>query len=358
MLKLKYKSKSVGELEMRKINRYIKKYSVLFITFFIINIFFIWILSNILSLEKNLKAKNSLLSENAKTIYFQGFDSLDKNNILKLFNDKKIILESILSYSDSKETPEIKGVYYNYDIDKNYPLKEGRMFSVNEILNKEKVAIVSNDIKNNITDGNINVQGEKYKVLGVFDKDDKIKNTIYINLDSKEVNLISRAITLDFKDGDISKLIEDIKNEANKSNVEVLISDPYGLNDPLEEALGENKIHIILGVLSSICLISTVINISTYWIDKEKAIIGIKSLVGGTKLDLIVRFYIEYILVILITIVISLITWTFVFREPIKDIWIIGTLIILNILVSTIAFITPLFKLCRLNINSIIKENI
>ncbi|MGL5479492.1 MAG: hypothetical protein ACRDCB_10680, partial [Clostridium sp.] len=74
---------------MRKINRYIKKYSVLFITFFIINIFFIWILSNILSLEKNLKAKNSLLSENAKTIYFQGFDSLDKNNILKLFNDKK-----------------------------------------------------------------------------------------------------------------------------------------------------------------------------------------------------------------------------------------------------------------------------
>lgn len=349
---------------MCKLKRLAKKYWVLFGTFFLINIFFIWIVINILNVEEKLKTQQSLISNDAKTMFFQGGD-VQKDELIDLLKDKKVILEGNIMVNSNEEKTEIKGIYYNYDIEKKYPLIEGRMFTAQEIKEKRKVALVGYNLKDEIKNNTIKIQNEDYEVVGILGEKNSnaLKDSIFINLNAQDFSLNMKAITIDVANEKASDSVADISKTLNESKkVEILITEPFGKDEPLKQAIGDNKIHLIMALLVSICLISTVINISIYWIDNERPIIGIKSLVGGTKRMMTVKFWIEYEATIALSLIGSYIVWlvcnsgnevngTLVFKS-------LGLLTAINIIVSTLAIIPPVINLNKLNINSIIKENI
>lgn len=350
---------------MYKFKRLVKKYSVIFFAFFSINIFFVWILSNILNAEEELKTQQSLISNDAKTMFFQCTESIKKDELLDLLKNKKIILEGDVILNNDKNNTEIKGIYYNYDIEKRYPLLEGRMFTIKEIEEKEKVALVGYNLKDNIKNNIIKIQNEDYEVVGILGekKSDALKDSIFINLNAQDFNLNMKAITMDVEGEKAADIAMNISKTLNKKKkADVLISEPFGKADPLKEAIGDNKIYLIVALLVSICLISTVINITNYWIDKEKSIIGIKSLVGGTKKILAFKFWIEYQATIIISLIISYTLWIAhnIGNETsgVLGLKSLGLLTGINIIVSTLAFIPPVINLNKLNINLIIKENI
>lgn len=345
---------------MIKLKRLIKKYCLIFFTFFLINIFFIWIVTNILGMEEALKTQQSLISSEAKTMFFQGRENIEKDELIDLLKNKKVILEGIVTLNSDENNTEIRGIYYNYDIKKKYPLIEGRMFTLEEIKEKKKVALVGYNLKDEIKNNSIKIQNEDYEVVGILGdkKSSALKDSIYINLNSRDFSLNMKAITMDVADEKAADTARDISNTLNKNKkVDIIITEPVGKTDPLGQAIGDNKIHIIMGLLVSICLVSTVINISAYWIDKEKSIIGIKSLVGGTKRMLAIRFWIEYQAAILLSLIVAyMVCWNKV--NNLLGLRSLELLMLANIIVSTVAIIPSIIRLNKLNINSIIRENI
>lgn len=228
---------------------------MLFCTFFVINIFFIGVITNILNVEEELKTQQSLISNEAKTIFFQGTESIRKDELIDLLKNKKVILEGTVMFNNDEKNTEIKGVYYNYEIEKKYPLLEGRMFNIEEIKQKQKVALVGCNLKDKINNNTIKLQNEDYKVVGILGdrRSNALRDSIYINLNSQDFSLNMKAITIDLvneKAADTALNISKILKENKKT--EVYISDPVGKNGPLEQAIGDNKIYLVMALLVSI----------------------------------------------------------------------------------------------------------
>ena len=186
----------------------------------------------------------------------------------------------------------------------------------------------------------------------------QLKDSIYINFNSQQFNLNSKAITLDINGEETTNVALDIsKKLSEEKNINIIISDSVKKVGPLTQAIGENKVHLVMALLATISLISTVINLTLYKIDKEKYIFGIKGLLGRTKMSMNISFWIEYEFTIILSSIISYI-FSAIYNNGILSIKILGILMLINIIVSTIAIVLPMINLNRLNINTIIKENI
>lgn len=349
-----------------KIKRNIKKYWILFITFFVINIFIIGIIINIFNLNEELKVNNSLMSKDGKNISFSGVGDISFDNLVEMLGDEKFVIESSVTYYENNEDSPVIGVFYNYDIDKKYPLVEGRMISSNEMKEEKKVALVGYKFIDDISDNNtINVKGEEYNVVGVLgDKEGSILNSrIYINLKSLNSDIFNKSFNMSVVDKKTSDIAGNIYNRLREKekNINLSIYDIQGNVSPLLDSINTNIVSLVIGILVIICLISTVVNISLYWIKNEKKIIGIKSLVGGTKLKLSLQFWRDYQITIIISIISSFGIWILINRGNIvNNKVLLGSIVVLTILdivISTLAIIPPCIKLNKIQINSIIKEH-
>lgn len=339
----------------------IKKYWVLFCTFFLINIFFISVVMNIFNYEKQLNTQNSLISEEAKTLFFQTADNVTTKDLINTIQDRNVTLEGNIMVNNDEEETEIIGVYYNYEIEKTYPLSEGRMFTLEEIENGEKVALVGYNLKDRIKNEVIKVQNEEYKVVGIVgDKSsNSLQDRVYINMNSNAASLGFKNITIDVAEGSVTYLSKKIYEELNKENkVAIEITEP--IIEPLKEAIASNSTYLIMGLLACISLVFTVINISTYWIEKEKVIIGIKSLVGASKSIIFSNLLFEFQGVILMSIVSAYFAMAISGNVSLSDINVTFKSFILialiDLVVSFISVIPTIIKINNLNINSIIKE--
>lgn len=348
---------------MKKLKKLIKKYWVLFSTFILINVFFISVIINILSFEQDIKTKNSLISKDAKIILFETAEDIKINNLINTLKDKNVVLEGKVLINNDYKATEIIGVYYNYNIDKTYPLTEGRMFTLEEIKRGERVALVGYKLKDNIQDQKVKIQNQEYKVVGILgNKSTKgLGDSIYINMNSQDFNLNRKSITIDVLDGSTAYTAKKIYEQLNERNKVIMeISEP--IVEPLNEAISSNSIYLIMGLLASMSLISTVINISSYWIEKEKVIIGIKSLVGESKSSIFLNLFIEYEFVIIASIIIAYLIFgicgglnSINLLIALKSLLIIT---LINVIVSITSIIPSVIKISKMNINSIIKENI
>ena len=260
---------------MEKLKRVVKKYWILFITLILINIFFISVIINILNFEQDIKIKNSLISKDAKSILFQTQDDIKISDLINILKNRKIILEGNLMMDNYESETNIIGIYYNFNIDKKYPLKEGRMFTLEEMEKNEKVALVGYNLKDKIQNNVIKIQNQAYKVVGILDNKSSgvLKDSIYINMNSQDFNINRKSITIDIVDGNVTYYTRQIYEQLNDINkVKMEISEP--IINPIDEAISSNRIYLILGVLACISLIFTIINISSYFIEKEKVLIG------------------------------------------------------------------------------------
>lgn len=352
---------------MERFKRLVKKYWILFSTFILINIFFISVIINILNFEQDIKTRNSLISKEAKTILFQTPDDIKISELINILNDSKVILEGNVMMNTYEVGTEIIGVYYNYNIDKTYPLTEGRMFTLEEIEGKEKVALVGYNLKDKIQNQMIKIENQEYKVVGILDNKSSngLGDNIYINMNSQDFNLNRKSITIDAIDGNTTyytkKIYEQLNKELDDTNkIFMEIGEP--IVKPLEEAISSNRIYLMMGALACISLIFTVINISSYWIEKEKIIIGIKSLVGGSKVAIFINLFMEYQCVIIASIVTSyLIFGIYSDLSSVNFIIVLKSIIIITLvdmIVSIISIIPSIIKINKMNINSIIKESI
>lgn len=348
---------------MNQFKRYLKKYWILFSTFILINTFFISVITNILSLEQDIKTRNSLISKEAKSILFETSDEVSISDLINIFEDRNVILESTLFLNNDDRETNIVGVYYNYSLEKSYPLSDGRMFTLEEIEDREKVALVGYNLKDQMQNETIKVEGEEYKVVGILGNKSNITlgDSIYINMNSQDFKLNRKNITIDMVDGSISYFSREIYDKLNETNNVVMeISEP--IVEPLYEAISSNSMYLIMGFLACLSLIFTVINISSYWVEKEKSIIGIKSLVGGSRKAIIVDLFIEYQCVILVSIGVAYSLFAVLGKLVVIDFTItLKSLIIItliDLIISSISVIPSIIKINKMNINSIIKERI
>lgn len=343
---------------MKKIKKKYNSYIFIFIVFATMNIFFIWIISNILFIDNKLKVENVLLSENARYLNINGINKIYNKQLIDLFSEEEFLMENTIS---SRENQILKGVFYNYNIEKNFELNSGRMFNLNELIQGEKVAIVGFDFKDEIKDGNIFVNNQIYNVVGILENQEELNKTIYLNMNASEENINGELIKIDVNaNQDIYekvsiKIKEEFAADMNIGEIESVIN-------PLKVALGENNIHIALGVLTGISLISLIINIGIYWIDKEKKFIGIESLVGATKVQIAIKLWKEYMLVVIASQLSSIIVWNLIKSitgaQNNLTLVMYMILLVINLMISTLAIAIPIIKLLRLEINTIIKENI
>ncbi|WP_418223238.1 ABC transporter permease [Clostridium isatidis] len=348
---------------MEQLKRLIKKYWILFSTFILINIFFLSVIINILNYEQDLKIRNSLISKDAKTILFETPYDIKINDLINILKDRKVILEGNVMMNNDEDKTKIIGVYYNYNIDKTYPLAEGRMFTLEEIEGREKVALVGYNLKDQIKNQVIKIQDQDYKVVGILGNksSNSLVDSIYINMNSQDFNLNRKSITIDVIGENVSYYTRKIYEQLNETTKVVMeISEP--IVEPLDEAISSNSIYLIMGALACISLISTVINISSYWIEKEKVIIGIKSLVGGSKSMIFINLFIEYQFVIIASIIASYLILglcgnlrTINLIIALKS---LITIMLIDVIVSIISVIPSIVKINKMNINSIIKERI
>ncbi|WP_297438763.1 ABC transporter permease [uncultured Clostridium sp.] len=334
-----------------------KNYIFIFIIFLMINIFFIWIISNIITIQSEFKLQNTLLSKNAKHFMINGGIEIDNKYLLELFSEEEIIIEKDMLVEEDKI---IKCIFYNYDIEKSFELSSGRMFKKDELIESKKVAIVGYDFKDSIINGKISINNESYNVVGVLEDYDIFNKTIYLNMKSLKENLTMEAMKIDVKGK--QNIYEEVSSKLKEDfNIEVYMGAVESIINPLKVAIGENSIHIILGILTSISLVSLIINIGTYWIDKTKKLIGIESLVGGTKISIAIKLWREYVITVIISLGITAIVWSLIHIlrgvESNITLGVYGVLLIVNIFISTVAIVIPIIKLLRLDINTIIKEN-
>lgn len=346
---------------MRKFKRLLKKYSLLFGTFLLVNIFFVAIIINILNIEQEIKIKNSLIGKNAKVLSFKSISEINTNDFMNIMNNKKVILEGELENGTGElASAKILRVFYNYEIGKDYPLAEGRMFTVEEAKGHEKIALVGENLKDKIDDGYILIENNKYKVIGILKgkSDNEIGNSCYINMNSMDFNLNRKSITIDINGESISNVTREINDKFKEANIE--IREPIGLESALDVALSGNTTYLLFGALAVVCLISTIINISVYWIESEKIIIGIKRLVGITKRTIIKEVFLEYEFIIIISIICSFIIYTLFNVTKSLNLLIYSksfiTVIIIDVFISILSFIPTVYKISKLNINTIIKE--
>ena len=353
-----------------KTKKFIKKYWVLFLTFFIINIFIMIISLNIFSLEAQLKVTNSLFTENAKMIVFNNIKDRDFEDLLEVTKGEQIVVEATLFQNNEKIKNPVSGLYYNYPLEKTYPIVEGRMFTIDEIKNKEKVSLVGYDLISEISDKNeIILDDEKYKVVGVIGAKNSstLNDKIYINLSSVDFSLNNELITVDAKSSDTIEITDKIYFALSKDQEypSISIEEPNSITDPLDAAMGDNRIYIYITIFLIICLVATIINISYFWVENEKRIIGIKRLIGGTNKKLSISFYFEYQIVILLTLILAVIVFSILNKMNLFQLFdfnyniLFKSIVIMeliNITISTIAIIPSLIKLNSMDINTIIKE--
>ena len=351
-----------------KLKRFIQNYFLLFLTFFMISIFSMGVIIKTFDLSITFKRANSLFSKYGKRIQIICENPIYSNELINLLNNKQFILETYVTNNNEFNAPVV-GIFYNYNINKTYPIIDGRMFSLDDFKKKQKVALVGYNILNHLTpESIIDINNEKYKVIGILgDKSNNIlNNTIYINLNSTNLNLSSNPFNIESKQQHTNNLIDSIYSSIvnKKNNINIISNDIVGSTNPLIDSIGLNKSYINILIMVTLCLILTIINISSYWIENKKKELGVKKLLGGTSTFIIIEFFKYYYLTVSISSLCSMLIFCLFYKFNIVSFSNISlyhilqstsVLLIINLFTGTLATIPSIRKLSTLQINTILK---
>lgn len=367
---------------MSKLIRFIKKHIFLFIVFFIITMSSFITLNNIFVSSENLNSFNKRYSEYAVDLSINdGFDAIDLNSFLSFFYDKD---ESFLATGLGKSFDNqfsTAGLLKGENCKIKFLFIDGAEISYDEYINKENVAMIKESVFNALQNSGeiisideeiyFEIYGALYKIKGIFSDDNSSDLAdIYINITSLTNNTNFSSELQDYyfrydNNQNTSQVLKELSKSFNK--VSFSISAIKKGQEAFVSAMEINKIYIISSILLILVSVLTVINISLYWIESQKKEFGIRKLVGGNNLDLIIDLIIKYISIAISAmflggVVYEISKYSNVFTifinnttTLISDIYSFIILTIIIFIIIVLVSIKPIITICKLQINEIIR---
>lgn len=267
---------------------------------------------------------NGIMVRNTMSNEYTHID--DVLSLLKFkYNNTGIILNGILIPIDNAGSSnyfEVSGEFFEGDTNWQYPLVKGRYYTIDEVLNGEKVILIGKSMMT-LTEKidnkeYLSIAGEKYEVIGVVGyKNNKSSwdNRVFIPAKSLP-SIIKNKING-------SNFTFAIYNENNVINEELIfikniLKDAFPTTniDVLGELKIENNIEnlitsmdilfLIAFLVYAVSLINT-INIISYWAIERKYEIGVKKVLGHTTKQIGKEIFNEILTLNILSFIIALI---------------------------------------------------
>lgn len=314
--------------------------------------------SIVISDYKNIKEVNNFKNNNTKAFKFD--DSKEESKKIEF----KKLVEVLDSYKNSDIYLEFnpipkylatntlfgKALYYNYNINNNFPILKGEDFTLEQINSTEKLVLVGKNLKENIISEDgieyFTIDDVKYKVLGILGIDNKktcYDDLFIVNMKSMDYYSDNRAtwsLNVSLEE-DLNSILDNYKNiglnnnsllefsEANNQNTEISIKDIF---ENYSDFIYIFKMIFRFGILNLIIVVY-------FWFDRSIKEIGIRKAYGATNLSMVKFILKRYELSILLSIFIGLLLH-YIFKSILSTMFPMFSFDIYleNVLIATIVF--------------------
>ncbi|MGL5417317.1 MAG: FtsX-like permease family protein [Clostridium sp.] len=276
----------------------IKKNIFNFIIFFIVCFFMIFLSEIILNGVRIINENNNLRGKNDKVIEVNTIKEVYGKNIEKeLLDSNDIYIEKDGMFLEAFVG---KNIYFNSEKIIEPIILEGRFFNNSDFDKENKIVIGKNMLKLTSEKNNkryIRVLGKDVEVIGVMGSSKRksaFDNTFYLN------NFFETRISegsLIIGGNNVDKNVEILENKLRNldRNISIEKGSFEGFESPLGSVMYKNKYILIIASLLIITLLFNVINTTNYYVLDRKKEIGIRRLIGSTKIGITKEILLEYI---------------------------------------------------------------
>lgn len=300
---------SFKQLKVHKIT------SIFLLIGFLISILLISIGISSIEQEKNMILQSSEgFSKNTIILNVSGRNS----DIFKSFYEinKDLKLENRISFKNlscyiegsSELINSITAEQFNNEW--KYPLKSGRYFSKENILNGDKVVLVSENYEDLIKEGYLNIDDEEYEVIGIIGNNFEDKIVMPINSLPQKVisdeDYSPKEIYIDNFEMYPTDIVQKLKSKFELDNINVSYGDNSSLKNNVRLDLKSNPI-LFSSLLIYLISIINMINLSFYWVNDKRKEIAIRKSFGISNKNISKLIITEFIELTLITTIIALI---------------------------------------------------
>lgn len=301
----------------------IKKMKSLIIIYFIINLFLVITLTGIFNLYESYKALFLELSPKSETIDIHVLGKMDYKKIMQSFESEDgIIVKYILSIGEFNEGKSCYGIYYNDKVFNEPPTFDGDYISKEDIKKNLNYAVIGKNMRKFTYLRNnelyLKINGVEFKVkgfLGYKDKESSYDDIAVINLRylfynvDNNLDLVNPTYEIDnvLKDNDNS--FENISKElhSNFKNIKVKTLNKNKSNNLMSMAISMSKRNVNVFFLILISLIINITNISIFYVNAHKRLIGVQKAYGATNLKIFKKFLISYECAALISFILAMV---------------------------------------------------
>lgn len=280
----------------------IKRASFLIITFITISLFSLFI---IYSLQKaiNLQlGQDGFLSKEAITFECENDSSAINTDLLNL-KGNYILIKETSGFSD------YKSIFIKGKCDNKPEMIEGRFFKEEDFNKDNKYTVIGKNLLENLVDEDgkkyYSIEGSYYEVIGVMGnskEDTPYDNYVYVNLDSlleKDGSYLNGKFIIDGRLNS-NNLFEEITEKYKDTSMSV--KKVNRTSSLTEDIIKDNIASKTKYIIEIVCVL--VINtflITEYWIKDRDKEMGIRRVVGATKMQISIRILRELMIIGLIS---------------------------------------------------------
>lgn len=235
-----------------------------------------------------------------------------KNMFTKLPQGMGVIVNQLMVHLDQSEVnvfSSISAETFGEDDLWHYPIIEGRYYSVKEMQEQKKVALIGKSLLEYVVlkEGKkyIDIEGETYEVLGIVGLKNQLSlwdNRIFMPFSSlpqkvrqsicssNEINFILYSI-----ETKAEEMVQNLSELIDANGTDMLYEE-YGeiqVEDVMENVVNSQDQIFTIALLGYIVALIYAINIVIFWIEKRRYEIAVCKAVGYTNQDVVKMIYSE-----------------------------------------------------------------
>jgi putative ABC transport system permease protein len=259
----------------------------------------------------NMDESESTFSLNNMKELLSGLDSSTG-----LFLNNMLLSISVDKYCD------VSAEWYKKETGWHYPLLEGRYYSITEVTDGAKVALVGIELKKDTFRENnnvyINISGEKYRVVGIIGfkgKPSMWDSRLFMPLLSLPKSAKDNISNGSFSgviydstgntDVKLQRLLSLTKKSYPKADVSGVSE--LGVMDVISHVASNTDMLFVIGFLSYIVSLIYAVNTISFWIEERRHEIGIRKAFGYSNMQIISLIFKEMLCIAAISFVVALI---------------------------------------------------
>lgn len=313
----------------------------------------IYFVNNSVKLEMN---KDDFLSNNTMTC------TIEKPNI-NFFKKLSLLNDNFLLVKDNV-VPEY-GVYVSGEMNLKVPLIEGKFLNHDDCNNNDKVIVIGKTlVSNQINKDGVNYyyyHNEYYKVIGILGDEKKVTAydcNIYYNLNLDQIVNLAGNYYFD-GNNNTSSIFSKIQGIANTT--ETQISEKTLEKDKsVIDIVNKNYVSSLKDSINILILIFlSVMLIAEFWIKSKTKELGIRRLLGASKLKILFSVVIELLLTTFISFTIGYLLYlVFTYlKDGYFHFYFTSMIMVfaLSIISTIISLVVPIYYVNRVEPSKIIK---